>query len=1674
MRTALSFQAMAAWALAATAVWAACAASAQAADAPTITASVSESALPESAGTVQVRLTLEHPPEAAEDGEGYTGCRLRLGSGGAAESPADVTFSNQKKLNPSNGWSAEAKLMTVVDDALVEGNESLVVEGHCTGSKKGTQPSHEELASRPLKLTIVDDDEPGAVTLSVSPDRIDERGGEQAVTVSAETAEAPNAAVTVSLDLGSGAYTVTGTRSIEIAVGATGGSTTLTFAPSNDGNTSHDRVTIGGSAPGYVVAGTSLTIEEPPAGPPPRIVASVASTVLLESAGRVDVRLTLENPPDTVADDEGYTGCRLRLGAGGDAGTPEDVTFSNQKKLNADNGWSAEAGLLTVVDDALVEGDESLVVEGHCTGSRSGTQPSHEDLQSVPLTLTVRDNDFPDMTLSVSPDRIGEKDGAQAVTVTASTDHAPESAVTVRLDLGPGAYQVSGTETIEIAAHASSGSTTLTFSPLTDGNLSDDEVIVDGYASGYTVIGTVLTIVEPPPGPPPRIVASVAANAIGESAGRVDVRLTLEHPPEVIEDYVGYTGCRLRLGAGSEATEPADVTFSNQKKLNRGNGWTAEAGLLTVVDDTLVEGDETLVVEGYCTGDNGGPEPSHAELESVPLTLTVEDDDRPGIALSVNPERIGEDRGAQAVTVTASTRDAPQSALTVNLDPGAGAYGVTGTLAIEIEANATRGATTLTFEPYDDGNVTDDEVRIDGSASGYVVTGATLTVEEPAVRLTPRIVASVDWAVVRESEGDMRVRLRLEHPPDNAAAGEGYTGCRLRLGSGGDAETPGDATFPGSVDLTSSNGWSAQADLLTVVDDTVREDDETLIVEGYCTGSTGGIDPPHLDLESVPLRLTIEDNDDPVMRLSVSPRYIIEGSGERVVTVTAETDEGPEAAVTVNLILGAGAYSTTGLRFVEIEAGATSGSTALTFEAGHDGNRTDDRVLIDGSAPGYVVIATSLTIDEPAAEPLPVIVASVSGSSLSEAAGGVNVRLTLDHPPETDGEGGYTGCRLRLGAGGEAEEPADVLFQNQKKLNPSNGWSAEARLLRVVEDETYEGDETLVIEGYCTGTNRGVEPSHADLDFVPLTLTIEENDLPTISLTTNPKRIGEGGGEQAVTVMAWAEKAPERDGVMVHLEFESGSYAVTGSRSIWIDRDERSASRTLTFEPADDGNTTDDGIGISGRARGYRVDATVLTVQDSENGAPTPTALVPLFLNASNPFRQGFVRIVNRSATAGEVRLTAVDDTGWRPAPLTISLAASSAVHLNSDDLENGNANKGLADGVGRGTGQWRLLFDSDLDIRVLTYVRTRDGFLTAVHDVAPTENGKHRIATFNPGSNVDQVSTLRVINLSDETAQVAVEGYDQSSIDGSVVRFDVPANAVRAYTAAELESGAGLEGSLGSGTGKWQLEVASGQPILAMSLLESPEGYLTNLSSIPGQPEGAEGVHPVPLFPAASDPLGRQGFVRLVSRSPFKGDVTVSAYDRSGTEYSPLTVALDAREAAHFNSDDLELGGGSNGLAGSTGSGNGDWRLELTSVLDLDVLSYVRTPGGFLTSMHDLVPSVQGVYDVATFNPASNRQKVSRLLLINPGSRAAAVSVEGIDDAGASPGGAVVFNLAAGTVRVLDAAQLESGDDGISGALGDGRGKWRLTVAADRPILVVNLLTTSTGHITNLSSVPD
>ena len=110
----------------------------------------------------------------------------------------------------------------------------------------------------------------------------------------------------------------------------------------------------------------------------------------------------------------------------------------------------------------------------------------------------------------------------------------------------------------------------------------------------------------------------------------------------------------------------------------------------------------------------------------------------------------------------------------------------------------------------------------------------------------------------------------------------------------------------------------------------------------------------------------------------------------------------------------------------------------------------------------------------------------------------------------------------------------------------------------------------------------------------------------------------------------------------------------------------------------------------------------------------------------------------------------------------------------------------------------------------------------------------------------------------------------------------------------------------------------------------------------------------------------------------------------------------------------------------------------------------------------------------VAPVNPGSNPNQVSRLRLVTPGTEDAQVTITGIDDTGASPGGAVTVMVPAGASRTIEASDLEAGGEGLAGALGDGAGKWRLAVTSEQPVIVMSLLSSPTGHLTNLSTAPD
>ena len=474
---------------------------------------------------------------------------------------------------------------------------------------------------------------------------------------------------------------------------------------------------------------------------------------------------------------------------------------------------------------------------------------------------------------------------------------------------------------------------------------------------------------------------------------------------------------------------------------------------------------------------------------------------------------------------------------------------------------------------------------------------------------------------------------------------------------------------------------------------------------------------------------------------------------------------------------------------------------------------------------------------------------------------------------------------------------------------------------------------------------------------------------------------------------------------------------------------------------------------------------------------------VALFPSAAAGSVAGFVRVINHSDEAGAVSIEAVDEAGERRGPASLTIGAREALHFNAGDLERGDSARGLR-GIGEGVGGWRLVLRSELDIEVLGYARTPDGFVTSLHDLAPESHGTSAVATFNPGSNRRQVSRLRLINPTAWDRRADVSAWD----DAGSVRANsllAPANRTLELRAAQLEAGQAGEGAvdfagIGDGAGKWRLEVhAPGQRL--MSLLQSPTGHLANISTRTAvSPWRVRdhiawergGRYRVPLFLAAGRDI--QGFLRLVNLHEEPATIALRAIDGAGAARRPVTLTLGGGEVLHFTSTDLENGNAAKGLPG-IGAGTGDWHLEASADRRFEALAYARTADGFVTSLHDVAPQAEdGSLWIPFFNPGSNRAQASRLRLVNWGETVAEATITGIDDAGNSPGSAVRVRVPGRSARDFMARELERGEGAeLSGALGDGRGKWRLRVSSPGEIQAMSLLGLPTGHITNLSTTP-
>ena len=226
-----------------------------------------------------------------------------------------------------------------------------------------------------------------------------------------------------------------------------------------------------------------------------------------------------------------------------------------------------------------------------------------------------------------------------------------------------------------------------------------------------------------------------AAYSAGEAAGSRTVTV-----PVSLSAAAPAGGLSVSYTVGGTAATADRGTLSGA--VSFAQGATAGSITVTVVDDNLAEGPETIVLTI-----TDGADYDPGAVSTATVTITDNDAAPTSIALSVDDSSVGEGDGATAITVTATvqgtTRFAqPQTvAITVTGSGGANVVGFTAspsTFSIPIAAGARTGTEQFTLTPTDNNaDETDETVTVAGTLSGAAVSSATVTVTDDDTAAAP-------------------------------------------------------------------------------------------------------------------------------------------------------------------------------------------------------------------------------------------------------------------------------------------------------------------------------------------------------------------------------------------------------------------------------------------------------------------------------------------------------------------------------------------------------------------------------------------------------------------------------------------------------------------------------------------------------------------------------------------------------------------------------------------------------------------------------------------------------------------------------------------------------------------------------------------------------------------------
>ena len=1024
-------------------------------DVPTLFVSIAADSISETDGPAATTATVRRNTDPATP----------LTVGLMSSDTAEATVMSSVTIGAGQMSSAPFDI-NAIDELIIDGTKVVTITASAFGFVDGTD------------TVDVTDNETPLITLSVDKPNAPEVNGE-VVTVTATLSFASTAPVTIILAVGGTAtgggtdYDDPVTTQIDIPAGQLSGSINFTIV--GDTLDEVDETVV------FTVQSATNAEEGTPQqavvniidnDPPPTVIVTVPANVNEGDTATFNVALSALSGKAVT----------LTLALGGAAvGGGVDYNDPSPLQITIPAGTLSVDVDVTTLADGLDEANESLILGA--TGFVNATAGAN----SQATTLVIDQDPPPTVRMFVDTPTVAEDFGRATFTATLSTVSGQD----VTVDLTTAGAATAGLDYVlsanQIVIPAGRISSSLVLTALRDDldEFNEDAILQISSATNATVVGTpsaTTTIIDNDIAP--TVTLSASAPSVLESDGTVTFFATL--------NAVSGKPVTVNLNLRGDATSGLDYTASPLSFVIPAGSLSGSV-VLTLIPDGIDEFDEVAVVEFVSVVN------AVENIVQESSTLIRDIDPPPTVSLVLPQDTIAEATG-ESTTLNVVLSGPSGKDVTVNLGitgmaTGGGVDYTGGSAQVLIPAGQTSVPVTFTavndaLDEFDETIVVDILSAANATQAGAQQQTITITDDDPL----PTVGLSVDQTTINEIGGVAIVTATLSEVSGRDVL--------VSLTLGGLATTGTDYSIAQNSILIPAGSLSASLQI-TATNDLLNEFDEDIVV---------GIDQPltpfaTVDALAASVTTTILDDDpQPTVSIGVTPASIDELGQSATFTVTLSSVSGRD--VTIDLA-AVGTATGGGVDYVDpplqitIPAGTPSGSVTVTSVPDaideFDETITLQIIAADFASPGTTLQATTSILDD---DPEPTVSLTVDNTAIPENAGIATVTVSLSTVSGKD-------VVVDLQRTGNATPGLDFSGVPLQVTVPAGSPSVSFDVT-TIDDDLVELNETISLNM--------INVQNAVSDGLARTITITDDDIPTLTLTLADSAVNEADGNSATTL----------------------------------------------------------------------------------------------------------------------------------------------------------------------------------------------------------------------------------------------------------------------------------------------------------------------------------------------------------------------------------------------------------------------------------------------------------------------------------------------------------------------------------------------------------------------------